>query len=53
MEFHNSKYKRLSTDARYLYMIFTLKITKSPNNGWVDSDGNMYIIYPDKDLMDV
>lgn len=53
MEFHNPKYKRLSTDARYLYMIFTLKMTKSPNNGWVDSDGNMYIIYPDKDLMDV
>ena len=22
------------------------------NNGWVDSDGNMYIIYPDQDLMD-
>ncbi|MGO3576232.1 MAG: replication initiator protein A [Lactobacillus helveticus] len=51
--FHNPKYKKLSTDARYLYMIFTLKMTKSPNNGWVDSDGNMYIIYPDKDLMDV
>ena len=27
--FHNPKYKKLSTDARYLYMIFTLKMTRS------------------------
>lgn len=50
--FHNPKYKSLSTDARYLYMIFTLKMTNSQSNGWIDSEGNMYIIYPDQDLMD-
>lgn len=49
--FRNPKYKKMSTDARYLYMIFTLKMTNSPSNGWVDSDGNMYIVYPDKVLM--
>lgn len=27
--FHNPKYKKLSTDACYLYMIFTLKMTQS------------------------
>lgn len=41
----------MSVDARYLYMIFTLRMTESQNKGWIDDDGNMYIIYSDGDLM--
>lgn len=50
--FHNPKYKKMSPDARYLYMIFTLEMNNSTENGWIDKDGNMYIIYPDNVLMD-
>lgn len=49
--FRNSKYKKMSIDARYLYMIFTLRMIESRNKGWVDNDGNMYIIYSNQDLM--
>lgn len=49
--FSNPKYKKMSIDARYLYMIFALRMTESKNKGWVDSDGHMYIIYPNEDLM--
>ncbi len=49
--FHNPKYKNMSIDARYLYMIFALRMTESQNKGWVDDDGHMYIIYPNEDLM--
>lgn len=41
----------MSVNARYLYMIFTLRMTESQNKGWIDDDGNMYIIYSDEDLM--
>ena len=41
----------MSVDARYLYMIFTLRMTESQNKGWIDDDGNMYITYSDEDLM--
>ncbi|WP_297952929.1 replication initiator protein A [uncultured Lactobacillus sp.] len=49
--FHNPKYEKLSPDARYLYMIFTMRMINSQTNGWVDSDGNMYIIYSNQELM--
>lgn len=49
--FHNPKYRDMSVNARYLYMIFTLRMTESQNKGWIDDDGNMYIIYSDEDLM--
>ncbi|MFJ6920297.1 MAG: hypothetical protein ACIRZX_04155 [Lactobacillus crispatus] len=26
-------------------MIFTMRMIDSQTNGWVDADGNMYIIY--------
>lgn len=29
----------------YDYMIFTMRMIDSQTNGWVDADGNMYIIY--------
>lgn len=49
--FHNPKYRDMSVNARYLYMIFTLRMTESQNKGWIDDDGNIYIIYSDEDLM--
>ena len=50
--FHNPKYKKLSPDAWYLYMILTMRMIDSQTNGWVDADGNMYIIYSNQELMD-
>lgn len=49
--FHNPKYKKLSPDAWYLYMILTMRMIDSQTNGWVDADGNMYIIYSNQELM--
>lgn len=47
--FNNPKYKSMSIDARYLYMILALKMM---NTKKVDGDGNMYVVYSNKDLMD-
>lgn len=33
-------------------MIFTIRMIDSQTNGWVDTDGNMYIIYSNQELMD-
>lgn len=38
----------MSTDARYLYMILALKMMSTKK---VDRDGNMYVVYLNKDLM--
>lgn len=42
---HNPKYRDMSVNTRYLYMIFTLRMTESQNKGWIDDDGNMYISF--------
>ncbi len=31
--FHNPKYRDMNVNARYLYMIFTLRMTESQNKG--------------------
>lgn len=46
--FNNPKYKTMSIDARYLYMILALKMMSVKK---VDGDGNMYVVYSNKDLM--
>lgn len=33
-------------------MILTMRMIDSQTNGWVDADGNMYIIYSNQELMD-
>ena len=43
--FKEKEFQGLSTDAKLLYGILLDRISLSKKNGWIDSDGYVYIIY--------
>ena len=43
--FTEKEFQSLSTDAKLLYGILLDRISLSKKNGWIDSDGYVYIIY--------
>ena len=43
--FTEKEFASLSTDAKLLYGILLDRISLSKKNGWIDSDGYVYIIY--------
>ena len=43
--FTNKLYKKLPNDAKILYSFFTARASWSEENGWVDNNRHVYIIY--------
>lgn len=44
--FQMEKYKILSNTAKILYSLFLDRLKFAPQNGWIDSDGELFVIYP-------
>ena len=47
------RFASLSTDAKLLYGILLDRISLSKKNGWIDSDGYVYIIYTIAELQEL
>lgn len=50
--FTNPLYKHLNSDAKLLYAILKDRMELSRKNGWVNENGEIYLIYTREDLMD-
>ena len=51
--FTEKEFASLSTDAKLLYGILLDRISLSKKNGWIDSDGYVYIIYTIVELQEL
>ena len=51
--FTEKEFASLSTDAKLLYGILLDRISLSKKNGWIDSDGYIYIIYTIAELQEL
>ena len=51
--FTEKEFQSLSTDAKLLYGILLDRISLSKKNGWIDSDGYVYIIYTIAELQEL
>lgn len=50
--FTSGRFRNLSTDAKMLYGLFLDRMALSQRNGWVDSQGRVYIIYTVENIME-
>ena len=50
--FQDSRYRKLSTDARTLYGILLDRMSLSAKNGWLDEQGRVYIIYTVREVQE-
>ena len=50
--FQDSRFRRLSTDARTLYGILLDRMSLSAKNGWLDDQGRVYIIYTVREVQE-
>ncbi len=50
--FTSGRFWNLSTDAKMLYALFLDRMALSQRNGWVDSQGRVYIIYTVENIME-
>lgn len=50
--FTSGRFRNLSTDAKMLYGLFLDRMALSQKNGWVDSQGRVYIIYTVENIME-
>lgn len=50
--FTTERYSNLSAEAKLLYGLFLDRLSLSQKNGWVDKDGNVYIIYTVENIME-
>ena len=50
--FQDSRFRRLSTDARTLYGILLDRMSLSAKNGWLDEQGRVYIIYTVREVQE-
>ena len=51
--FTEKEFASLSTDAKLLYGILLDRISLSKKNGWIDSEGYVYIIYTIAELQEL
>ena len=47
----NEKYKSMKDSSKIAYMLFKDKISLALTNNWIDEDGMIYLIFQQKDLM--
>ena len=50
---YGDQYKHLSNDAKLAYMVLKDRLEYSLRNNWVDSDGHVYFIFTNQELMDL
>ena len=48
MLFQVEKFKNLSNTAKILYSLFLDRLKFAVQNGWVDHNGDLFVIYPKK-----
>ena len=48
--FQMAKYKNLSNTAKILYSLFLDRLKFAVQNGWVDHNGDLYVIYPKSEM---
>ncbi len=51
--FSNTKYKKLSNDAKVAYALLKDRFNYSVQNNWVDEDDNLYFIFTNEELMEM
>lgn len=49
----NEKYKSMKDSSKIAYMLFKDKISLALTNNWTDEDGMIYLIFQQKDLMEM
>ncbi len=50
---YGDQYKYLSNDAKLAYMVLKDRLEYSLRNNWVDSEGHVYFIFTNQELMDL
>ena len=50
MLFQMEKYKNLSNTAKILYSLFLDRLKFAVQNGWVDHNGDLFVIYPKSEM---
>ena len=48
--FQMEKYKNLSNTAKILYSLFLDRLKFAVQNGWVDGEGDLFVIYPKSEM---
>lgn len=51
--FRDARYSKLSLEAKGLYTLLYSRYQLSKKNGWVNEDGEVYLVYPRKDLAEM
>lgn len=49
----NPKYKQMSLEAKFIYSLLLNRLTLSQKNGWINEDGEVYLIYTREDAADM
>jgi hypothetical protein len=49
----NEKYKSMKDSSKIAYMLFKDKISLALTNNWIDENGMLYLIFQQKDLMEM
>ncbi|MGT9066079.1 replication initiator protein A [Enterococcus faecalis] len=49
----NEKYKSMKDSSKITYMLFKDKISLALTNNWIDEDGMIYLIFQQKDIMEM
>lgn len=50
MLFQMDKFKNLSNTAKILYSLFLDRLKFAVQNGWVDGEGDLFVIYPKSEM---
>lgn len=50
--FSDDRFRKLSTEAKLLYGIMLDRVSLSKKNGWVDENGNVYIIFTIEEMLE-
>lgn len=48
--FRSEKYKKLSNAAKLLYSLLLDRLRFAAHNGWLDKDGQLFVIYPKSEI---
>lgn len=49
----NPKYKEMSLEAKFIYSLLLNRLTLSQRNGWINEDGEVYLIYTREEAADM
>ena len=49
----NPQYKAMSLEAKFIYSLLLNRLTLSQKNGWINEDGEVYLIYTREEAADI